>query len=226
LSAVQKNRPEGETAPGAEQPQTGGPARPGRWVLASSPEGADGLHLRVERRNDRLIITDLYLHADEITPEVLRAVSISRLEAALNALPRAAAQPPFDTESEVGSIGQDPSLADLRARASNVQEPTSEQRGELGLAGTIEQALPITPILGSARSPQRTRAPLARPDGRDPDDFYARVAEAYREYAPHTRAPAAEIAREAGVPATTAHRWIREARRRQFLPPGRKGKAG
>jgi hypothetical protein len=190
--------------------------------LARSPEGVDGLHLRVEGRNGRLVITGLYLHADEISPAVLRAISISRLEAALNASPDVATQPPFDTESEEEDAAQEPSLAELRRRASNAQE----QRGRLGLADSVEQALPITPILGSTRSAKATRAPLTRPDGRDPDGFYARVADAYREYAPHTRAAAAEIAREANVPVTTVHRWIGEARRRGFLPPARKGKAG
>ena len=28
------------------------------------------------------------------------------------------------------------------------------------------------------------------------------------------------------VPVTTAHRWVKEARRRGFLPPGRKGRRG
>jgi hypothetical protein len=192
------------------------------WVLVRPPEGADGLHLRVERRNGRLVITGLYLHADEIKPAVWRAVSISRLEAALNASPVAATQPAIDTGSEARDVSQEPSLSELEMRAANAPE----QHGQLGLANQVEQALPITPILGSTRSTDATRRPLARPDGRDPDGFYARVADAYREYAPHTRAAAAAIAREADVPVTTVHRWIGEARRRGFLPPGRKGKAG
>lgn len=73
---------------------------------------------------------------------------------------------------------------------------------------------------------RRQRKRLTRPDGADPDEFYPLVARAYFEYAPKTRAPAKEIAAEAGVPVATAHRWIREARRRGFLPPARKGKAG
>jgi len=28
------------------------------------------------------------------------------------------------------------------------------------------------------------------------------------------------------VPVTTAHRWVKEARRRGFLPPGQKGRRG
>ncbi len=38
--------------------------------------------------------------------------------------------------------------------------------------------------------------------------------------------PAVELAEVNGVPVTTAHRWVKEARRRGFLPPGRKGRRG
>jgi hypothetical protein len=83
------------------------------------------------------------------------------------------------------------------------------------------------PALDRARiKPPRPRATLTRPDGKDPDAFYAQVARAYQDYAPRTRAPAAEIAKEADVPIGTVHGWVREARRRGHLPPGRKGKAG
>src|SRR5205085_5015354 len=83
----------------------------------------------------------------------------------------------------------DPTLAQIRARTSR-------------------NVLPETP------SPERPR--LTRPDGAAPEEFYPRVAAAYAQYAPRTRAPAKQIATEAGVPVTTAHRWIREARRRGY----------
>lgn len=57
-----------------------------------------------------------------------------------------------------------------------------------------------------------------------PADFA--LSRAYGEYVAESNAPAKEIAGEAGVPVTTVHRWIREARRRGFLPPARKGRAG
>lgn len=72
----------------------------------------------------------------------------------------------------------------------------------------------------------RPREPLQRPDGSDPEGFYRRVADAYRMAATSSHRPAALLAEEAGVPVATVHRWVAEARRRQLLPPGRKGKAG
>jgi len=68
---------------------------------------------------------------------------------------------------------------------------------------------------------------LTRPDGTDPETFYRRVAEAYTAaVAKGTRKVAPTLAAEAGVPVPTVHRWIAEARRRGFLPPARKGRAG
>jgi hypothetical protein len=178
------------------------------WISMPGPNDADGLHVRPRERDGRLMITDIYLHATEITPEILRGLSIRRLEAELNAAPRLEPGRRYPmgvavVADFVRSIPDDtpePSLADLRSRAH-------------------EQAQ-----LVRAKEPDRPR--LTRPDGASPEEFYPRVAAAYSQYAPRTRAPAKEMAAEAGVPITTVHRWIREARRRGFLTPARKGKAG
>jgi len=36
----------------------------------------------------------------------------------------------------------------------------------------------------------------------------------------------ANLAEANGVPVSTVHRWVKEARRRGFLPPGRPGRSG
>jgi len=65
------------------------------------------------------------------------------------------------------------------------------------------------------------------PPGRGrPDLFYRDVATVYLDYAQGSHRPAADLAERHDVPVTTAHRWIKEARRRGFLPPGRPGRAG
>jgi hypothetical protein len=66
---------------------------------------------------------------------------------------------------------------------------------------------------------------LERPTGRRLDDgFYARVAHAYREAAGKGLNPRQTLARDTGSAPDTVARWIGEARRRGFLPPGQPGK--
>lgn len=79
----------------------------------------------------------------------------------------------------------------------------------------------------SARRALDQVAPLTRPgDQVSGDEFYKIVAAHYRWHVSVSHKPAAEMAAAAEVPVVTVHRWIREARRRGFLPPARKGKAG
>jgi hypothetical protein len=79
------------------------------------------------------------------------------------------------------------------------------------------------PTYRKPRKPKRK--PLQRPDGSDPEAFYASVASAYREFTDRSSRPAVLMAEEANVPVATARRWISEARRRQALPPGERGRA-
>jgi hypothetical protein len=58
------------------------------------------------------------------------------------------------------------------------------------------------------------------------DDFYAAVASTYCHLVSATPRPVVELAEANGVPRTTAHRWVKEARRRGMLAPGRPGKTG
>jgi hypothetical protein len=177
------------------------------WITLSGTDGTT-VHVRAQRRGARTMITDIYLHtADGITPAAVRGVSISRLEAELNLAmsPRpsvASSEIPtltaiYDAARDEHDSGPEPTLAALRAR---------------------------TPV--DVSDEQQPRPRLGRPGKDGSDEFYELVAQAYAEYAPRTRAPAKEIATEAGVPISAAHRWIREARRRGFLPPAQKGKAG
>jgi hypothetical protein len=76
------------------------------------------------------------------------------------------------------------------------------------------------------RSIVRKTARLKIPVGAKPDSFYQQVAKTYSRLARGSNRPAAELAEVNDVPVTTAHRWVKEARRRGFLPPGRKGRRG
>jgi hypothetical protein len=63
-----------------------------------------------------------------------------------------------------------------------------------------------------------------RPD-EEPSSFYRRVANFYKATMGTGGKPTTAIAESAGVPKTTAARWVREARQRNFLPPTTKGRS-
>lgn len=170
------------------------------WITLPGPDGVT-VHVRAQRQGPVTRITDLYLHsADGLTPASTRCVSISRLEAELNLM----SLPVRVSATDV------PTLSAIYAAAGDdVAEPSLAQ---------LRARKPTV-------KPAGQRSPLTRPQ-RDPDRFYPLVALAYSEYAAQTFAPAKAIAIEARVPVTTAQRWIAETRRRGFLPPARKGKAG
>ncbi len=67
---------------------------------------------------------------------------------------------------------------------------------------------------------------LKRPRGRRlPDDFYAAVANLYREATTRGLNPRTAVAEQAGTSTEVAGRWVREARKRGQLPPTAPGKA-
>lgn len=141
-----------------------------------------------------------------VTPASLRALPIGRIEAAIN-------------------------KADLPADVF-ASEPRQDGFGvefapvDAALAAYLDATEHRLLNWSRARPGEAAREPLSRPDGTDPDAFSRRVAQAYTAAVESSAAPAKVLAEEAGVPVTTVHRWIREARQRGHLPAARKGRAG
>lgn len=90
--------------------------------------------------------------------------------------------------------------------------------------GRIENVANAEPV--DAEQFRQQLVPLRRRQGEDPDEFTSRVAFYYRFFAAISSKPAKEMAEHVGAPVSTVHGWIREARMRGKLPPGKKGKAG
>jgi hypothetical protein len=67
------------------------------------------------------------------------------------------------------------------------------------------------------------RVPTTNPK---PPSFYKQVAAVYTRLAAQSHRPVVELAEANAVPWSTAQRWVKEARRRGFLPPGQKGRRG
>ena len=97
--------------------------------------------------------------------------------------------------------------------------------------GRIEAA--VNALARHGHEPHRDRAEARVPEQlREhavpgyPDEFYEVIARAYRVLAADSSRPIVELAEANEVPLTTAQRWVKEARRRELLPPGRRGKSG
>jgi len=82
---------------------------------------------------------------------------------------------------------------------------------------------PPVPHTGDAKIAPHLRANAVRGY---PESFYDAVAGGYRALVASSSRPIADLAEANEVPLTTAQRWVREARRRGKLPPGRPGKSG
>lgn len=93
----------------------------------------------------------------------------------------------------------------------DVNQPTMSGQG-----GPEEELRRLTPV----------RRPTSYADEGGEDAFYAHLVARYLTVMLRTSKPAVQMAEESGVPVTTVHRWVREARRRGALPPARPGAAG
>lgn len=155
----------------------------------------------------RLVLTGLRVDGGP-SAELLRSIPVGRIEAAANA------QLTVVDDAIVPTVPP-------RQRPGSARIPNASEQGWDAIDTGRAHERPPTP----PRLPWRTRTAT---DGRrgHPDAFYRRVADAYLDLAQASSRPAAELAEANSVPTTTAHRWIKEARRRGYLPPGRPGKAG
>jgi hypothetical protein len=61
---------------------------------------------------------------------------------------------------------------------------------------------------------------------RFPDGFFERVAKAHGELARISHTPTLQLAKDNDVPPSTAHRWVKEARRRGLLGRGAESSYG
>jgi len=183
------------------------------WVEVGLTSSGDAPRVLVKftEREGRSVITRVVILGDAVDSATYRAIPIGRIESVLNPAGRALSPPPFDQAM----------LDDLAG--INALFPGEFAAIDGALDSFQQNSAPVA-VIGVQRKSHRE--PLARPDGTDPEGFSRRVAAAYSDVVATTPHPAKVLAEEAGVPVTTVHRWILEARRRGFLPRARKGRAG
>jgi hypothetical protein len=175
------------------------PVADGWYEWRQEPPLAQSVRVRVGVADGgRLVLTGLHIDGSP-SADLLRAIPVGRIEATANAQ-LSVTHHAIDT----------PPVLNVRARP--VAPPVV---GDLGWE-MVEPALAV---------PRAAPAGSVRSRGR-PDVFYRQVADVYLDFAQHSPRPACDLADRHGVPVSTAHRWVKEARRRGFLPPGRPGKSG
>lgn len=200
------------------------------WVRFMASDLPVAVYLRYEDRGGRLVASEMYLEPLDDAPvstDLLRSIPLGSIDAWVNANPAAVrdrlnlAGP--DLRRAARHLARTPKTKATRQfgpvtwvdRMLRAQIPDSDEpQAKLPKVDPPEPAEP--PELDATLT-----VPPAKPYG---DDFYRAVAETYRRLAPWHRSPANLIAEDNNVPVTTAHRWIKVARDREFLEPGRRGK--
>jgi hypothetical protein len=174
--------------------------------------GEHRVHLLLTRQdNGRIEALEVSVRNGEgrgVSMPLVRVLPLSRIEAGLN--------DPSVAEELSELVPQYGALGGLLPRAGWIEEH------DLALA-SVER--PLRQKRRRRRRPPSTTVPYET--AKKPDVFYREIAQLFSEAtARGVRGPASEIAQETGVPVTTVHRWVKEARRRGFLSPaGKRGKA-
>jgi len=184
----------------------------GGWLGIGGRTGTKNHDLLVRVSPDetgRYRVRELFLSdtGEPITADRLRGVRLGAIETVVN-LPfehsaiteRIHLEPPFGAPGSEGFFEWGPSQP--RGRPISAEELRVRQ--------------------------QRQPPPLVMPAGRGyPDSFYGEVAKTYRAaMRSDNHAPVVAVAESAGVPRSTAGRWVKEARRRGLLGEAQPGKAG
>jgi hypothetical protein len=174
----------------------------GGWVYYPTPDSQIEVRVRfVERPDGRLEPADVWVsHPAAISASALRAVPLGKIEAAVNAPGVAAA-----LREKMGDewVTPEADLAALKGRLAPVGPPQIDREAQLVLAAQLD-------------------IPEGGANVRKPDEFYRQVATAYQQVGGLDRRPARVLAERNGVPVSTVHRWVKEARARGFLAPGRR----
>ena len=134
---------------------------------------------------------------------------------------------PFDTAALFASGVGDKSAPPLLAA---IGEQLDGEDSVPSLADALDALFPedaeSAVVIAGASAPSGKLAALKTPDAGLTDEFLTDLAAAYSELSAAKRAPAPAIAEQTCAPVRTVHGWIAEARKRGYLAPARREKAG
>lgn len=187
------------------------------WIsVAIDADLSAHVHL-TPRERGALAVTGIFLEADEITTETFRRVNPNRIVAmAREQLTRGS----YDRIWKLDGTSA-PGPGPTEAGQVRLSSFATAADGETAL-GDLRRRVPEA----TGEPDDWRREPLGRPQAGHLDDFYYRVAEAYMSAATESSRPASVLAEENETPVNTVYKWVREARRRGHLEPGRQGRVG
>jgi hypothetical protein len=194
--------------------------RPGGWIRAKGADEDTTVYLRV-RETDEGVPSRLNVHfaamASEkpISAHVWRFVPFEHIEQHANEKNYRRA-----LELDPDEFGGGPAQDDLDSYFV-------DDNGEAWQpAHTVKMREGVAAHGPSPRRKTTEPTPLEHPGRRISEEFLRNLAAMYLWLVGQGQPPAPEIAKQTGAPVGTVRRWIANARQREFLPPGRPGRAG
>ena len=192
-------------------------------------EGRD-LYLRFIDASGHLTPVDFFLQGEKVDAQLLRRIPLGRYEAVAN-------RPTTAKKIREGLQLAAPDLRTaIRFFASDYGsgEPAQPKPdwAYLMMRAQVDEALPRPParlaqgrpIRAEERAPKlRIEMPTSKPF---PDQFWRSVAAVYSQALGTVRGPVTAIADANGVPVERVYSWLKETRKRGYLPPGTPGRAG
>jgi len=173
------------------------------WAYYESDEATD-VRLRLGLLpNGRLEISEL--HISDFSPTTLRDLPFGPITRTINS-----------SQSIREWLEVDPHHSDIGATL----KPMSKFRGSDAEPPPLQSWLePGTLPHISRRRRKSLRVSVPAGHGKRPDTFYETVMKVYAEASRASKTPAVDVAEANGVPVTSVHRWVKEARRRGLMPP-------
>jgi len=183
---------------------------PGGWVQVFPADPTVEVQVRFRQTGrGRIAVAEVCIARNPgVTADSTRAVPIGRLEAWANGPGGAELRARIEDR-------KDQPDAELAA-IDTEQRSAAPERAERG-TGAEAQAGQDQMMRLAMKGTLKIRVPPGQPK---PDSFYERFGKVYGQAAGATAKPAVQIAEANGVPVTTVHGWVKEARRRGLLVPG------
>jgi hypothetical protein len=209
----------------SERPRTDADTQ---WIRGGFAGLRYSYYARVRRGDGPPVVDALVITGPDIDAAALRALGLRETIALASQAPESAWGQKTKMDDALADLldawpKPDPSLTAVQRAA--VEALWIRYGGAMGLDDPTALAAYKAEKKAVLAALRPARPALTRPDGTDPEGFSRRVAQAYKEAVVTTSTPAKVLAAEAGVPVTTVHRWIRDARRLGLLEPARKGRA-